>query len=124
MAIDTAPIVSAVLAASRFPNTVISEIDIYCYSGVKCAAQGTSDGAFSNTLDYDRYLVNANQTTATRDATKQTFSLDKRTQVPPDEASIGVRILYTFTSPILGVFSEFTQTLSDYAVMKASSVLV
>ena len=121
-----ARILSTVLAAAKLPNSTITEIDIYCQEGPKCTnspgtplAGAPADGSFVSGFDYDKFDGSGNP-----DITQQSFTLDKRTQAPPDEASVGLRIKYAFTSPINGTFSEFTQTLIAYAVMKAGSVLV
>jgi len=122
-------IVDAVLTAAKLPNSKITEIDIYCHLGTKCANTVTTvDGTFVTSDDYDKFTVttdSAGVSTATAVAAQQSFTLDKRTQVPPDEVSIGVRIVYTYTSPVsVGIFAGFTRTMEDYSVMKASAVLV
>jgi Flp pilus assembly protein TadG len=50
------------------------------------------------------------------------FPISERSQIPPNETSIGVKLIWTFTPPT-GTFS-FTIRLSEYAVMRASPVLL
>jgi hypothetical protein len=51
-----------------------------------------------------------------------TFPVQNRQQTPPNETSIGVRILWTYTPPA-GIFPTNMQ-LMDYAVMKAAPLLI
>jgi Flp pilus assembly protein TadG len=100
-------IVRNVLAVTnRMASSTIQEIDIY--------QANSADGTYQAGDSIDQF-----------DGTgapfgQQTFTLDKRTQTPPNEASIGVRILWKFTFPAQtqGSLSEM-----DYAVMKAAPVL-
>ena len=50
------------------------------------------------------------------------FPIDERSQIPPNETSIGVKLIWMYTPPT-GTFS-FTIKLSEYAVMRASPVLL
>jgi hypothetical protein len=50
----------------------------------------------------------------------QTFTLERRYQTPPDETTIGVRLVWRFTVPA-GSFGSMTMT--EYAVMKVAPVL-
>ena len=50
------------------------------------------------------------------------FPISERSQIPPDETSIGVKLIWTYTPPT-GTAS-FTIRLSEWAVMKASPVLL
>ena len=50
------------------------------------------------------------------------FPISERSQIPPDETSIGVKLIWAYTPPT-GTAS-FTITLSEWAVMKASPVLL
>lgn len=50
------------------------------------------------------------------------FPISERSQIPPNETSIGVKLVWLYTPPT-GTFS-FTISLSEYAVMKASPVLL
>jgi Flp pilus assembly protein TadG len=51
---------------------------------------------------------------------QQTFTLERRYQTPPDETTIGVRLVWRFTVPA-GTFGNMTFT--EYAVMNSSPVL-
>jgi len=50
------------------------------------------------------------------------FPISERSQIPPNETSIGVKLIWTYTPPT-GTFS-FTIRLSEFAVMRASPVLL
>jgi hypothetical protein len=50
----------------------------------------------------------------------QTFTLERRYQTPPDETTIGVRLVWLFTVPA-GTFGNMTFT--EYSVMKVAPVL-
>jgi hypothetical protein len=50
------------------------------------------------------------------------FPIDERSQIPPNETSIGVKLIWTYTPPT-GTAS-FTIRLSEFAVMKAAPVLL
>jgi Flp pilus assembly protein TadG len=51
---------------------------------------------------------------------QQTFTLERRYQTPPDETTIGVRLIWKFTVPA-GTFGNLTFT--QFAVMKVAPVL-
>jgi len=50
------------------------------------------------------------------------FPISERSQIPPNETSIGVKLIWSYTPPT-GTFS-FTIRLSEFAVMRASPVLL
>ena len=52
--------------------------------------------------------------------TKQTFTLEQRYQTPPNETTIGIRLVWKFTVPA-GTFGNMTFT--EYSVMKVAPVL-
>jgi hypothetical protein len=104
-------IVRNVLAVTRSMNSaVVTEIDIY--------APTRSDGSYQAGDLIDQYYIGGG-TTVTAGA--QTFPLQNRLQTPPNETSIGIRLVWDYNAPA-GVFPKQTQ-LVDYAVMKAAPVL-
>ena len=50
------------------------------------------------------------------------FPLSEREQIPPNETSIGVRLLWVYEPPT--GFATFTITLNEYTVMKTAPVLL
>jgi hypothetical protein len=62
----------------------------------------------------DKYTFSGSTITAASTAA-QWYLLSDRYQVPPDEAELGVRIVFTYTSPTLKMF---TQTDSRYTVVR------
>jgi Flp pilus assembly protein TadG len=50
------------------------------------------------------------------------FSINNREQIPPSETSIGVKLFWSYSPPTGGL--SFNVNLTEYAVMKASPVLV
>jgi Flp pilus assembly protein TadG len=102
-------IVRNVLAVTtRLVSGTIQEIDIYQANSL--------DGTYQAGDPIDQY----DGTGAPLAGGQQTFTLDKRTQTPPTEASIGVRILWKFTFPAQ---TQGSLSMMDYAVMKAAPVL-
>lgn len=51
---------------------------------------------------------------------QQTFTLERRYQTPPDETTIGIRLIWRFTVPAA---SFGNMTFTEYAVMKVAPVL-
>lgn len=102
-------IVRNVLAVANALNySVIQEVDVYQPS--------RADGVYSAGDPIDKY----SGTGASLGVS--TFPISIRNQIPPIETSIGVRLTWTYTPPTGGL--SFTITLSEYAVMKASPVLI
>ena len=90
----------------------IQEIDIY--------SPGRSDGAYQPGIDpVDQYFVSSNGALS---AGTRTFPITNRKQTPPNETSIGVRLVWKYNPPA-GVFPN-GMILSDYSVMKAAPILV
>lgn len=120
------------IVSPQLTNAKVIEIDIYQPSGCTGTtpfASGTcppNNGAyctssFQNSFTpvcagvtelIDKYTVSG--TTATLSGTAG-YTLDKRSQVHPNESELGVRLVFTYTSPTL---SFFTQTDSQYTVMR------
>jgi len=106
----------AVLAsASHMAYATVKEIDIYQSD----APGAPSDGSFNSATDlYNSYIA---PFAPNGIPVSQSFPLSKRNQVPPNETSIGVRVLWTYTPPT--GYQSFALQLSDYTVMKATAVI-
>jgi Flp pilus assembly protein TadG len=105
-------IIRNVLAVARgFTSANPTEIDIY--------APSRADGSYQAGDPVDQYFIAAGGTIT---AGTQTFPVANRQQTPPNESSIGVRILWTYAPPA-GIFPSNMQ-LVDYAVMKAAPLLI
>lgn len=104
-------IVRNVLAVTRgLTSAQPMEIDIYLPS--------KADGTYTAGDPIDQYFILAGSPSAGT----LTFPIQNRNQTPPNETSIGVRILWKY-SPPAGIFPKNMQML-DYAVMKAAPLLV
>ena len=101
-------VVQNVLASStNLSYATISEIDVYSPTG--------ADGSLNPATDqYDAFDGHGN-------SVSWGFPFSSRQQVPPDETSIGVRILWRYTPPTAGY--SFTMQLSEYSVVKVAPVL-
>ncbi|TMF53235.1 MAG: pilus assembly protein [Chloroflexi bacterium] len=100
------------LAVARSMNAVtLKEVDIY--------APSKPDGSYTPGDPVDQYFVSSDGSLSAGSAT---FPIQNRNQTPPNETSIGVRMLWQY-SPPAGVFPKNMQ-MEDYAVMKAAPVLV
>jgi Flp pilus assembly protein TadG len=100
-------IVRSVLAASTNLNFAsITEIDVYHPS--------RADGSYLSSDPHDSYDGSVN-------VLSQGYPVTSRVVAPPSEDSIGVRLLWQYTTPT-GPYS-FTAQLSEYTVMKAAPVL-
>jgi hypothetical protein len=98
-------------SAANLGFATINEVDIYQAD----ATGAPSNGSFNPTTDpYNSYDRSGNQI-------HQGFLNTSRNQVPPNETSIGVRLLWTYTPPT--GYQSFSLQLSDYTVMKATAVL-
>jgi Flp pilus assembly protein TadG len=102
-------IVRNVLAvASAMNYSTIRLITIY--------APSAPDGHFNAATDpYDQFDASGN-------TIRSSFPLTAREQVPPTETPIGVRLDWTYAPPT--GFQSFVIDLSEYAVYRASPVLV
>jgi len=97
--------------AGGMTSATIQEIDIY--------SPTRPDGSYQPGTDLvDQYLVSAGGGVT---AGTQTFPITNRRQTPPNETSIGVRLVWRY-SPPAGIFPR-NMTLSDYSVMKAAPIL-
>ena len=110
-------IVKNVLAVARSMN-YSTLLDIYIYR-VDFATM--PDGELGDppipSAHYNRYNgVTGAQVGATG------FPITERSQIPPNETSIGVKLIWSYTPPT-GTFS-FTIRLNEFAVMRASPVLL
>jgi Flp pilus assembly protein TadG len=119
------------IVSPQLTNAKVIEIDIYQPSGCTGTtpfATGTcppNNGAyctssFSNSYTpicsgvnelVDKYSVSGTTPTLVT----ANYTLDLRSQTHPNESELGVRLVFTYTSPTL---SFFTQTDSQYTVMR------
>jgi Flp pilus assembly protein TadG len=106
-------IVDNVLAMNGgLTSATIQEIDIY--------APTRPDGSYRPGIDpVDQYFVGTGGRVASGTLT---FPIRIRKQSPPNETSIGIRLVWKYNAPA-GIFPR-NMILSDYAVMKAAPVLV
>jgi Flp pilus assembly protein TadG len=102
-------IVQNVLAvASAMNYSQLQEIDIY--------APRAASGIFNPGTDlYSQFTGNGTQVSSN-------FPLTAREQIPPNETSIGVRLMWIYRPPT--GFATFTITLNEFTVMKAAPVLL
>jgi Flp pilus assembly protein TadG len=98
---------SVFASSTNLDFATISRIDIYHPT--------RSDGAWLSTDPQDSYDVNRNAIGT------PTYPVTIRKVTPPNEDSIGVRIVWQYT-PATGIYS-FTVALSEYTVMKEAPVL-
>lgn len=107
------------IVTGKMPNAVVNEIDIYEPSGGNCGtfAAGTcppNNGAYSTGEPINVYAINGTTITPPTYNNNPTcptqpldcYTLTQRTQAHPDESELGVRILFTYTSPTLKMFSQ------------------
>jgi hypothetical protein len=119
------------IVSPQLTNAKVIEIDIYQPSGctgVTPFSSGTcppNNGAYCTsafvnsytpvcagvTEWIDKYTVNGNAYTFV----SANYTLDKRSQTHPNESELGVRLVFTYTSPAL---TFFTQTDTQYTVMR------
>ena len=105
------PLLVGTFTAYDMTSGTVSEIDIY--------APTRPDGNYLAGADLvDKYFIRADG--SVRVGT-QTFPISKRKQSPPNETSIGVRLVWTYNAPA-GIFPK-NMILSDYSVMKAAPIL-
>jgi Flp pilus assembly protein TadG len=104
-------IVRNTLAAARgLTSATVTEIDIY--------APSQADGTYRSGDPVDQYFIDGG---AISPGT-QTFPIQNRNQTPPNETSIGVRLVWSYAPPA-GIFPR-NMVIVEYAVMKAAPVLV
>ena len=101
-----AKVVANVLAVMQTSTyAVVDEIDIYAVT----SADGTMQpGDLADTFDGTG-----------RPLALQTLPLELRLQSPPDETSLGVRLRWHYTTPLVGFGSAATAT---YAVMRCAPI--
>src|ERR1700694_2337415 len=105
-------IVTNVLAVAKgLTAAKATVIDIY--------APSRADGSYTSGDPLDQYFISAGGGVSPG---TQTFPVQNRQETPPNESSLGVRILWTYTPPA-GIFPSNMQ-LQDYAVMKAAPLLI
>jgi TadE-like protein len=111
ISIDIQVVRSVLAIAHGMSLSTISEVDIY--------APHSRDGSYDAANDLgNEYLIGPGGAVLPG---KQTFPLAARRQTPPNETSIGVRLVWTYHAPG-GTFPQNLQ-FKDYAVMKAAPVL-
>jgi|SRR5882762_3528033 len=110
-------IVKNVLAVARSMNyTTLQDIYIYRVDFATMPSGQLGEPPIAG-AHYDRFnAVTGAQVGSTG------FPISERFQIPPSEASIGVKLIWLYTPPT-GTAS-FTIRLSEWAVMKASPVLI
>lgn len=104
------------LLKQQLPHVSVTEIDVYrpqpCAAGTSWGSDcPPDDGAFQAGDLIDRFKADGSPLTSS-DAK---YTLDLRLQTHPNEASIGVRVLYHYTSPTLLMFS---MDQSEYGVVR------
>jgi Flp pilus assembly protein TadG len=106
-------IVDNVLAmSSGLTSASVQEIDIY--------SPGRPDGRYQPGTDpVNQYFVGPGGSVTSG---VLTFPIKNRKQSPPNETSIGIRLVWKYNAPA-GIFPK-NMILSDYAVMKVAPVLV
>ena len=109
--VDNQIIQNVLAVAGGLTSAKPTEIDIY--------APSRADGSYTPGDPVDQYFISAGGGVS---AGTQTFPVQNRQQTPPNETSIGVRILWTYAPPA-GIFPNNMQ-LVDYAVMKAAPLLI
>ena len=108
-----ADIVKNVLAVANAMNySQLLEVDVY--------RPTRSDGAITNGDHINAYNASGNSIVGQFGGPG--FPISERNQIPPSETSMGVRVVWQYTPPTS--FASFSITLSEYAVMKASPVLL
>ena len=107
--IDQSVCQTLLASAPNLAYATVTEIDIY-----QADVGGSTSGTFIGSQPYDSYNASCTQT-------HQGFPNTSRTQIPPNETSIGVNLKWKYSTPT--GYQSFSLTLSDYAVMKAAPVL-
>jgi Flp pilus assembly protein TadG len=110
-AVDNQIVRNVLAVAKGLTSATPTEIDVY--------APSRADGSYQPGDPIDQYFISAGGGISPG---TMTFPVQNRQQTPPNETSIGVRILWTYTPPA-GIFPSNMQ-LVDYAVMKAAPLLI
>jgi len=103
----------------QLTNAQVTEIDIYEPNGCTgttpfvAGSCPPNNGAYTAGEPIDVYSVT--NYVATIPCTTCTYTLALRNQTHPNEAELGVRLVFKYTSPTL---TFFTQTDSQYTVMR------
>jgi Flp pilus assembly protein TadG len=107
------------IVSPQLTNAKVTEIDIYQPSGctgITPFSSGTcppNNGAYTPGELIDTYIVSGDVVSSSCGTC--TFTLSNRGQAHPNEAEIGIRLKFTYTSPTL---TFFTQADSQYTVMR------
>jgi Flp pilus assembly protein TadG len=107
------------IVSPQLTNAAVTEIDIYQPSGcigTTPFAPGTcppNNGSYTAGELIDTYTVSGGVVAGSCGTCS--FTLANRSQVHPNEAELGVRLVFKYTSPAL---TFFTQTDSQYTVMR------
>jgi Flp pilus assembly protein TadG len=108
MQIDNNIVQNVLAVADAMNYSTLQEIDIY--------APRAASGVFNPGTDlYSKF--NGNGTFVSSN-----FPISSREQIPPNETSIGVRLLWVYRPPT--GFATFTIVLNEFTVMKTAPVLV
>lgn len=110
IAIDQQIVRNTLAVARGMTSATVTEIDIY--------APSQPDGTYKSGDPVDQYFI----TGSSFSQGTQTFPIQNRQQTPPNETSIGVRMVWTYAPPA-GIFPKNMQ-ITEYAVMKAAPLLV
>lgn len=107
-------VVKNVLTVAKAMNySVITEVDIY-------RPTNPNGNLTLGTDQLNRYDINGNL--MANSAGNPPFPITNRSQTPPGETSIGIKLFWTYHPPSGGL--SFTANLTEFAVMKASPVLI
>jgi hypothetical protein len=92
---------------TNMPNAVVNEVDIYQPSGSGSGCSFTTgcppdNGAYTAGELIDSYPIDG---TSIDTPTSLQYLLSDRSQIHPDEAELGVRLLFTYTSPTWSLFN-------------------
>jgi hypothetical protein len=99
------------ILSQQLSHAAVAEIDVYQPAPCTGGPCPPDNGAWQSGDLIDQY--NPDGTIMT--GSPQSYTLDRRTQIHPNEASVGVRIKFHYTSPTLRMF---TMDVSEYAVVR------
>src|SRR3989442_12470214 len=108
--IDMQIVRNALAVARGLTSATGTEIDIY--------APSQADGTYRSGDPVRAYLLHGLPVSPG----PQNFPIQNRNQTPPNETSIGVRLVWTYAPPA-GIFPQ-NMRIVEYAVMKASPLLL
>jgi hypothetical protein len=114
------------ILTQQLSHGAVTEIDIYqpqtCPSGTSgtYSSPGSGgcppdNGAWQSGDRIDRY----NPDGTVMSSSPQSYTLDQRSQIHPNEASVGVRIVFHYTSPTLRIF---TMDDTEYSVVRLAPI--